>query len=76
MFCQARTRALKQEAEHIPRDKRLRKPLPPHQRIPFSVNKENDPTEYDVNRSCKQGWSDKNEQRLHDEGTESPDIVV
>jgi hypothetical protein len=73
---EVRTRALKQEAEYISRNERLRQSLPSYQRVPLSIYKEDDATEYNIYRSCEQTWSDENKQRLHNVGTESPDIVV
>lgn len=63
---------LNEKGEHISRHKDLRQPPFPHERVPFAVNKLDDPSQNHVYRRGKQGRRDQQEDRLCDEGTYCP----
>ena len=68
--------ALEQEAEYIARYEHFREPLLSDERVALAVDEEDDAAKYDVYRSSEEGGRDEDEKRLHDEGSEGPQVVV
>jgi len=53
--------ALKHETDHISCDEYFREPFLPDEGVAFAIDKEDDASEYNVDRSSKEGRRDKDE---------------
>jgi len=52
---------LKHETDHISCDEYFREPFLPDEGVAFAIDKEDDASEYNVDRSSKEGRRDKDE---------------
>lgn len=70
------TGALEQETQYVSRDEDLSEPLLWNQRVSLAINEQNDAPENNVYGCSEERGSDEDEQRLHDEGAEGPEVFV
>jgi hypothetical protein len=66
------TSTLRQKTQNVPRNKHLRQPPRPDNRMRLSIRQQNDSSKDHIYRCCEEGRSKKDEERLADVGSEGP----